>query len=169
METRRIVKTRRELASALGLKSEETISRYCARGMPQEANGGFDVEKCQKWRQENIRPRSDGERLTKWKARHEREKAKLARLKRQKEEGRLIDIEEICLFIVTAGESAQIAIDIIKELECPKCKTQLNRMLGALLETLEAIGPIASIVLERHHQTQPYRIESDANETIEEK
>lgn len=57
-EPARIVKTRAELAKALGGKAVRTVADYIAAGMPASP-GAYDVAACQQWIAEHIRTASD--------------------------------------------------------------------------------------------------------------
>lgn len=54
--TRTIVKTCHQLGAALDppVKSRQ-VSEYLSRGMPREPDGGYCVEDCQEWADDNIR------------------------------------------------------------------------------------------------------------------
>ena len=147
----------------MGLKSEETVSRYAAKGMPREADGSFDVDKCRAWRQANIRPRCDNERLAKWKARHEREKAKLARIRRLKEEVRLIDVRQFVQEILAVCEPISVAVDAVEGIECHECEPALKRVYASLLESQVVIGQMAERIVEHVERAQSprSRIESE--------
>jgi hypothetical protein len=49
--------TKAEFAKALGV-SRPTVSSYCRRGMPQEADGTLDEDACREWIRQNIRSQS---------------------------------------------------------------------------------------------------------------
>ena len=122
LQTTTTASTRRKLADAMGLRDESRISRYTAKGMPVNADGTYDVDACIIWREANVRKKKDHDKLLlRWKAKHEREKAKIARLKRLQLENQMMELSAVWELVSpvseTVGKLADATLNQMKESE----------------------------------------------------
>lgn len=98
--------TRRELADAMGLRDESRISRYAAAGMPVNDDGTYQVNACIEWREANVRKKKDHDKLlVRWKAKHEREKTKIARIKRLQLENQMMELSAVWELVSPVSEA----------------------------------------------------------------
>ena len=106
LQTATTASTRRELANAMGLRDESRISRYAAAGMPVNDDGTYQIEACIEWREANVRKKKDHDKLlVRWRAKHEREKTKIARIKRLQLENQMMELSAVWELVSPVSEA----------------------------------------------------------------
>jgi hypothetical protein len=146
LQTTTTASTRRELADAMGLSDETRISRYAAKGMPVNADGTYDVDACISWREANVRKKKDHDQLLiRWRAKHEREKAKIARIKRLQLENQMLELSVVWELVSPVSEAvgklADATLNQMKESE-----SEIDSAILVLI--VEAVGSLNLIQTE---------------------
>ena len=146
LQTATTASTRRELADAMGLRDESRISRYAAAGMPVNDDGTYQVNACISWREANVRKKKDHDKLLlRWKAKHEREKAKIARIKRLQLENQMMELSAVWQLVSPVSEAvgklADATLNQMKESE-----SEVDPAILALI--VDAVGSLNLIQTE---------------------
>ena len=129
----------------MGLSDETRISRYAAKGMPVNADGTYDVDACIVWREANVRKKNHDKALIRWRAKHEREKAKIARIKRLQLENQMLELSAVWELVSPVSEAvgrlADATLNQMKESE-----SEIDSAILVLI--VEAVGSLNLIQTE---------------------
>ena len=90
--------SRKDTAKAFFV-NPRTVTRWHQDGMPRNDDGTYNLPECIAWRldrlTEDMPAGDETEESAKWLAEFRKERATLARMKREHLEGRLVDIDEV--------------------------------------------------------------------------